>query len=29
MGEANEYAQMEQTISPEELTDIVAFIKEL
>ncbi|MBR6586845.1 MAG: alpha/beta hydrolase [Kiritimatiellae bacterium] len=28
-GEANEYAQIEQTISPEVLSDIVAFIKEL
>jgi hypothetical protein len=28
-GEANEYAQIEQTISPEVLSDIIAFIREL
>jgi hypothetical protein len=28
-GEASEYAQIEQTISPEVLSDIISFIKEL
>ena len=28
-GEANEYAQIEQTVSPEVLSDIIAFIQEL
>ena len=28
-GEANEYAQIEQTISPEVMSDIITFIQEL